>query len=239
MKKFLILICSMLAVTLINVANTSAAGRKPIMAVAEFTAAHHWRWWRTGVGGDLSDMLTTELAATGGFRMVERSRLRHVQRELALQHSGQVSRRTRAKIGRLTGAKYIVLGKVSAFEENVNKTGGGFRYKRFRFGGKSKKAYIAIDLRVINVQTGVIEHVRTVEARSSSSGVRFGLSRRHFSGGLSSQKKTPVGKAIRGVIIEATDYLRCVMVDKDDCLDEFRAKEKKRRRGSRGSIKLD
>ena len=237
MKKFLTLLCSIFAVTIINL--DIAAAAKPVMAVAEFTSVRNWTWWRTGVGGDLSDMLTTELAATGGFRMVERSRLRYVQRELALQQSGQVSRRTRAKIGRLTGAKYIVLGKVSAFEQNVNSTGGGFRYKRFKFGGKSKKAYIAIDLRVVNVQTGVIEHVRTVEARSSSSGVRFGLSKRYFSGGLSSQKKTPVGKAIRGVIIEATDYLKCVMVDKDECLGEFKAKEKKRRRGSRGSIKLD
>ena len=39
--------------------------------------------------------------------------------------------------------------------------------------------------------------------------------------------------------MEITDYLGCVMVDKDDCVNEYKAKEKARRDKTKSSIKLD
>jgi len=61
-----------------------------------------------------------------------------------------------------------------------------------------------------------------------------------LSGGLSKQAKTPVGKAIRGCIIEAVDYLECSMAIKDDeCMSRYTTKERKRRDKTKSSILLD
>jgi curli biogenesis system outer membrane secretion channel CsgG len=60
-----------------------------------------------------------------------------------------------------------------------------------------------------------------------------------FGGNLSNYEKTPTGKAIRAVIMEISDYLGCAMVDKDGCLDEYKAKDQSRRAKTKKSIKLD
>lgn len=218
----------------------SAWAEKPVMGVAEFrNNARGVYWWSGGVGWDLSDMLTNELAATESFRMVERSKLEHVLREQDLADYGRVAKGTGAKIGQLTGAKYLVLGTVTAFESGTAKTGGGVSFRGVRLGGKKGEAYIAVDLRVVDTTSGEIKHVRSVEARSSSKGINVGLYRGGFGGNLAKEKKTPAGKAIRAVVVEISDYLDCVMVQKDGCEAEFKAKEKRRRSKLKDSVKLD
>ena len=70
--------------------------------------------------------------------------------------------------------------------------------------------------------------------------MRLGLSRGGFSGNLGGFEKTPVGKAIRAVMVEIIDYLDCAMVQKDgECKAGYAAKEKKRKKGLKGLIKLD
>ena len=69
--------------------------------------------------------------------------------------------------------------------------------------------------------------------------MRIGLSRGGFGGALGSEKKTPTGKAIRAVLIEATDYLACVMYDQDSCMQEYRAKERRRRSRTKHAVDLD
>ena len=60
-----------------------------------------------------------------------------------------------------------------------------------------------------------------------------------LSGGLGKYENTPTGKAIRACLMEISDYLGCVMVDKDDCVAEYKAKESSRRDKTKKSIKLD
>ena len=239
MKKFVLLALCLVAANVTAIGPAAAAKDRPVLAVAEFTNAARAYWWRGGVGWELADMLTNELAATGKFEMVERSKLSHVLREQNLGASGRVSEQTAARIGKLTGARYLVMGKVSSFERNVQGTGGGFGFKGIRIGGKKEDAYIAVDLRVVDTTTGRIQHVRTVEARTSGGGLKIGIHRGGFSGNLKQHAKTPTGKAIRAVLVEASDYLACVMVYKDDCVNEYGAKEKRRRDRTKGSIKLD
>ncbi len=184
-------------------------------------------------------MLTNELANTGKFSVVERSRLEPVLMEQDLARAGRIAKGTGAKIGKLTGAQYMVLATVSAFERNVQNTGGGFSFKGISIGGKKDQAYIAVDLRVVNTTTGAIDFARTVEARSGGLGFNLGLFRGGFGGRLANEKKTPAGKAIRAVIAEISDYLACAMVDRGRCLAEFDAKEQKRRSSLKDKIKLD
>jgi len=98
---------------------------------------------------------------------------------------------------------------------------------------------MAVDLRVVDTTTGEIAFSRSVEARASSGGVALGVYRGGFGGNLSKYENTPTGKALRAVVMEISDYLGCAMVDQDDCLAEYQAKESSRREKTKKSIKLD
>jgi curli biogenesis system outer membrane secretion channel CsgG len=162
-----------------------------------------------------------------------------VLEEQNLAVSGRVAPGTGAKIGKLTGAQYLVTGTVTAYQENTSSTGGGLSFRGIGLGGKSSEAYLAVDLRVINTTTGDIDFARTVEGRSKSSGINVGVYRGGFGGSLAHEENTPTGKAIRAALVEITDYLDCVMVKRDGCEAEYRAKEQKRRDGDKKSLKLD
>jgi len=216
----------------------AARADKPVVGVAEFTNDTNAGWWGRTVGEELSGLVTNEMASSGKFSMVERNRLDTVLQEQDLAASGRISKGSSAKVGKLTGAQYIVLGTVTSYEEQVSGGGGGFSYKGISIGGRKDEAYIAIDLRVVNTTTGAIDYSRTVEAKSGGGGMDVGIYRHGFGGHLGGYEKTPAGRAIRAVIAEITDYLGCVMVDRDQCMDEFAAKEEHRRENLKKSIKL-
>ncbi len=229
-----------LAVALMAVTGTALASDRPVMAVTEFTNQSGAGWWRGGVGWELADMLTNELAATNAFRMVERDQLRAVLDEQNLAASGRVAAGTGAQIGQLTGAQYLVTGIVSAYEHNTKSSGGGLSFKGISVGGKSESAYLAVDLRVIDTTTGEVAFTRTIEGTSKGGGMSVGVYRGGFGGNLASENNTPVGKAIRAALVEATDYLECVMVTQTSrCMAEYDAKDDRRRDKTRSAIRLD
>lgn len=215
------------------------AAQKPSVGVADFKNDTSAAWWYGGAGHDLAGMLSNELSSTEKFRMVERGKLGAVLDEQDLAASGRVSKSSAAKVGKLTGAKYLVMGTVSAFEQKTSGGGGGLSLKGFSIGGHKDEAYIAVDVRVVDTTTGEIDFTRTVEARSTSYGMHGSGSVHGLSGGLGKYENTPAGKAIRACLVEISDYLGCVMVDQDDCVKEYKAKESSRREKTKKSIKLD
>ncbi len=58
----------------------------------------------------LAQMLITDLKPTEGLTVVERAQIQAILDELELGHSGKVSPDTAAKVGRLLGAEYMVMG---------------------------------------------------------------------------------------------------------------------------------
>lgn len=212
---------------------------KPTLGVAEFdNNVGSLYWWNSGVGTDLSDMLTNELAGTNAFTIVERANLEPVLREQDLAQAGRVNPDSAARVGELTGAQYLVQGTVSAYEESKS-TGGGIGFRGIRVGGKKDEAYIAVDLRVIDTTTGEVAYTRTVEARAGGRGFDIGAYRGGWSGNLSQYEATPAGKAIRAILVEISDYLECAMVTQGSCMAEYDAKENRRREGLKDSIKID
>ncbi len=233
MKKIL------LVVTALLVSGSGLAKDRAVVAVLDFTNETRAHWWQTDVGRELGGMLANELVSTGAFKVVERQKLNSVLSEQDLGASGRVNKATAAKMGKVTGAQYLITGNVAAYEENTKGTGGGLSFKGISLGGKSQKAYLAIDVRVVNATTGEVEFVRTVEGNAKGGGMSVGLHRGGFGGSLGGHKKTPAGKAIRAALIEATDYLACVMYDQDSCMREYRDKERKRRKKSKSALSLD
>lgn len=236
MKKTTLSLCGLAMIAL----GQAAFAAKPVIGVAEFTNRTSAAWWGGGVGWELSSMLSNELSNTGEFTVVERAKLEPVLREQNLAAAGRVSKDTAAQIGNITGARYLVMGTVSAFEHNTSNTGGGFSFGGISIGGKKGEAYMAVDLRVVDTNTSEVVHSRTVEGRAGKSGINLGLFKSGFGGQLEKENKTPTGKAIRAALVESSDYLVCAMVVKTQrCLAEFDAKEQKRRDSLKDAIKLD
>lgn len=227
------------ALMLLAVASLAVAADRPVVAVSEFRNETSAGWWYGGVENDLADMLASELASTGEFKVVERKKLDAVLDEQDLAASGRIKPGTGAKIGKLTGAQYLIVSTVTAYEEKTQGTGGGIAYRGISLGGKKDDAYIAIDLRVIDTETGEIEFARSVEARSGGMGVNVGVWRGGVAAGFEKHKNTPAGKAIRAVTLEIVDYLTCAMVDQGDCMDEYKAKDSSRRAKTKKAVKLD
>ncbi len=238
MKRVSLLILGVLLVfTPVFLVTVQAA--KPTIGVVEFKNTSGAGWWHGGMGWELAGMVANELASNGDFKVVERQKLESVLREQDLAVSGRVAKGTAAKLGRLTGAKYLVFGTVTSYQESTSGTGGGISIGGFSIGGKKEKAYIAVDLRVVDTTTGEIAYARSIEANSSAGGLRFGLHVGGVGGNLGKFNKTPAGKAVRACVIEIVDYLDCAMVKRDSCLAEFKAKEERRKAKTKRAITLD
>lgn len=238
MKKMTILL---LAGLMIFAGSLALAAEKHRIGVLRFTNDTHAAWWNTSMARDMQDMLIAELATMGTFNILERKELDAVLQEQDMGASGRISKSTRAKIGNVTGAQYLVAGTVSAYEESTSGGGGGISFGGISLGGKTTKTYMAVDLKVIDSETGEIVDVRTVEARSDSGGLNVGLSISGFSGNVDGFEKTPAGKAIRACIMEIAEYLDCSMNEGKNapCMDDYKAKESKRRQKTKSSISLD
>jgi len=217
------------------------AKEKPRLGVLRFTNNTAAGWWSGSTGRDLQDMLIAELATMKSFKVLERKEIDAVMSEQNLGQSGRVSKSTRSKIGNITGAKYLVAATVSSFEKGTSGEGAGISFGGFSIGGKKEKAYMAVDLKVIDVETGEIADVRTVEANSGSGGLNLGMYKWGFGGKLSKEQKTPTGKAIRACVMEIAEYLECSMVKgkNHSCMADYDAKESRRREKTKGSINLE
>ncbi|NBD32955.1 MAG: penicillin-binding protein activator LpoB [Cyanobacteria bacterium] len=225
---------------------------KPTISVPEFkneTNGNLW-WWNPGTSRELADALMNELTSTGKFQVVERKKLGQVLSEQELAELGLVREGTEAQRGELTGAQYMILGQVTSYEEGISSesTGrrGGISIGPLRLGGGSRdneqQSYVAIDLRVVDTTTAEVVYARTIEGRatSESSGAsgNISISGVNFGQDSSQTNRAPVGKALRAALIEATDYLSCVMVEQGDCMAEFEAKEERRRDSAEGVLDL-
>ena len=239
MKKSL-MVAAVLVLSLMMVSQALAQA-KPRLGVLRFTNDAHAGWWSGTAGRDLQDMLAAELVSLGSFQVLERKELEAVMSEQDLGASGRINPKTAAKIGKLKGARYLVAGTVSAFEEGTSGQGGSVSVFGLSVGGSKAKAYMAVDLKVIDTDTGEIVDARTVEATSESKSQSVGVAVPFVSTGFQKHEKTPTGKAIRACIIEIAEYLDCSMTKgKDDpCMQEYKGKESGRRERTKKSIKLE
>jgi len=239
MKKFIALtLCLLFCLTLsINL----SADEKIRLGVLRFTNQTSAGWWSASVGNELSDMLASELVSTKAFSVLERKEIDAVLGEQDLGASGRVSSSTKAKMKRIKGAKYLVAATVSAFEENTSGQGGKIGFKGLSLGGNKAKSYVAVDLEVVDTETGEIVDTRTIEAEAKSGGLGAGVDIKGFSVAGDSYKKTPAGKAIRACVIYISEYLSCSLVEGQDasCMKKWNKMEEKRREKTKDTIDID
>jgi len=217
------------------------AQEKPRIGVLRFTnQVAGMYWWHASVASELQDMLSSELVSTGAFQVLERKEIDAVLSEQDLSASGRVSQSTLVKMKKIKGAKYMIAGTVAAFEQSAAK-GGKVRFKGLSVGGKKDKTYIAVDVKIIDAETGEIVDARTIEASIKGKAIGAGLDLRNFSISGEDAKKTPTGKAIRACIVYISEYLSCSMVKGKDhpCMKKWDEMDAKRREKTKGSIDLE
>ena len=240
-KKVLVLTLAVIFMVVFSSLVSGEKEEKPRIGVLRFTNHTAAGWWNGSVGQELQDMLAAELVSTGAFQILERKEIDAVLGEQDLGESGRISPKTKAKMGKIKGAKYLIAGTVSASEEDIKGAGGGIAFKGISLGGSKNKSYLAVDVKVIDTESGEIVDARTIEATAKGQALGAGLSIRNFSVNGAGYDKTPTGKAIRACIVYISEYLECSMVKgKDDkCMQKWDAMDTKRKEKTKKSIDLE
>ncbi len=107
-------------------------------------------WRAYDIGNGMADMLVTALAKTKKFKVIERSELKKVLEEQNLGLSGAVTPQSAAKIGKLLGVQYIIIGSIN--EYGTKSSGVGL----FGVGVKTHTAEVGLDIRVVDTTTAEV-----------------------------------------------------------------------------------
>src|SRR5512138_1895186 len=127
----------------------------------------------------LTEALTTSLAATGKFIVLERVALQQVQTEQDFDASGRVNTETAAEKGKLIGAQVIIIGDITAFTYSRSSIGGKLTniVKGLDAGVERVSASVSIDLRLIDAVTGQVISSVKGDGSAAQQGVTGHLTR--------------------------------------------------------------
>ena len=176
------------------------------------------------IGTGMLDMLTTALMNSGRFIVLEREQMNDVMTEQNFGASGRVRGKTAARIGNVEGAELLIYGAVTDYtadQTGVQASAGnsagasigalfgpvgiviGALAGGLAASASAQKAHVAIDLRLVDANTGRVVSATTVQGSPKSFGVdvSFGA----FGGAGFS--KTPIGLAIRDCINNAVNWM--------------------------------
>ena len=121
-------------------------GPKKKLAVAKFENAT--RFGKRRLGENITAVLSTELAKTERFILIERADLQEILEQLALSQSG-LTEGTLEEI-RLLDADYILTGKVTKYAVTTSGSSDLFTQS------KRQRAEVAADMRMIDVRSGEV-----------------------------------------------------------------------------------
>lgn len=187
-------------------ATPSLKGPKKTIAVMDFVNKAG-RQAKHNFGDSMSEMLTTALIKTDRFIVVERQAISDVLQEQDFGVSGRAREAGAAKLGAMLNAQILIRGAITEFETKTSGGSGGIGFAGVSLGGKSKKAHIAVNIKLYDVTTGeVIDSVRC-EGKASSSGAGIGGAVMGVGFDAGTFQKTPLGKATNKVIAQAVTFV--------------------------------
>jgi curli biogenesis system outer membrane secretion channel CsgG len=159
----------------------TAATRKLRVAVMDFdyatvqSASSAMFGTNVDVGKGITDLVITDLVKDGTYSVIERQALDKLLTEQNFSNSNRADPSTAARLGKLAGVDYIIIGAITQFgneTQNRNVGGGGGGWHGYGIGGvghSNSKANVAINARIINVDTGEILAVAEGSGESSRS----------------------------------------------------------------------
>ena len=219
-------------------------GRPITVAVKKVRDNAGASWWRKSYEDKLATMLSTELTNSGHFTVLAREddALQAIQEEMNM---AGINKNTAVKKNNINQARYIIVASLSDFnEQSSSSKGGGINIMGFGGGKKTKTVeyYVSFDLKVIDTSTTTIAFSRTIEGvakaetkSNSGTGSFMGVTIR---GGEEKETKAPVSRAVRAAMVEVSEYLDCVLYLKDECVDEYAAKDASRKESTKDSLDM-
>ncbi|AXY00668.1 MULTISPECIES: penicillin-binding protein activator LpoB [Vibrio] len=109
----------------------------------------------------ITDSISTKMLNSGKFRFVDMDRVESVREQLNFQNSDQlVNQSTAIQFGKMVGAQYMLYGNLSSIVKNA---------------GSDKDVYYKMTMRLMDLETGLIEWADETEIRKEQSKSLFGL----------------------------------------------------------------
>ncbi len=154
MKKFLLHVTLASALVLIATGPLQAQGKIRI-AILDFSYNAEQSYWFSSKLADaarnnIDTAFSENSTLSSKFSVIERDKLALVMKEQGLGSSGAVDPATAAKVGRILGVKYMLVGGIDKFA--INTTGGGLSALG-GIGGKMTQADTMINMRFIDTTT--------------------------------------------------------------------------------------
>lgn len=109
----------------------------------------------------VTDTISSRVLRSGKFRFVDMTKVASLKKQLDYQNeSGMVSESSKMNLGRQIGAEYMMYGNLSSIVKR---------------DGKTKDVYYKFTMKVMHVETGIIEWSDEKEIRKSAKKRAFGL----------------------------------------------------------------
>jgi curli biogenesis system outer membrane secretion channel CsgG len=160
-------------------APAAAPARKKRVAVFDFDYATVQRvsaaefGTNVDVGRGIADLTVKYLVKDGTYSVIERKAMDKILAEQNFSNSDRANPASAAKLGKLLGVDAIIVGSVTQFgndTKNTNVGGGGGNWGGYGIGGfhqKKSKAIVAVDARIVNIDTAEIMGVASGKGESS------------------------------------------------------------------------
>jgi curli biogenesis system outer membrane secretion channel CsgG len=160
-------------------ASAPAPGRKKRVAVFDFdyatvqSASQAAFGTNVDVGRGIADLTVKYLVQDGTYSVIERKAMDKILAEQNFSNSDRANPTSAAKLGKILGVDAIIVGSVTQFgneTKNTNIGGGGGNWHGVGVGGfgqKKSKAIVAVDARIVNIDTAEIMGVAAGKGESS------------------------------------------------------------------------
>jgi curli biogenesis system outer membrane secretion channel CsgG len=204
-SRYLVLACALVLVC----ASHSFAQGKIKVAIWEFdnNAAHsYWYWDKMGPAArNIIDTAFSEnKLLSNKFSVIERDKLNLVLKEQGLAQAGAVDPATAAKVGKILGVKYIILGGIDKFD--VNKNSGAIG--RFGVGATVVQSNATVNLRIVDSTTAerVLSIAGDGSVKKGGGFLKDASFSRDAEWGLASETINEAAKAVVAKLVSG-DYL--------------------------------
>ncbi|NLY75543.1 MAG: hypothetical protein GX075_09595 [Firmicutes bacterium] len=193
--------------------STPAAGAVSLhrIAVMPFDDGSIKKTWgeQFDLGKGVADELVTALLETNRFRLVEREEVDKVLEEQNLGKDGLLDPQTAAKIGKILGVQYLVIGRVTDFsiKEDEDILANPNRHNWMGMRVTFSTAFVSLEARLVDTTTAEILTSVTGSGRKKTVNLGLISEQGGISFGDKDFEKSDLGKALRQAVTSAARQL--------------------------------